>query len=155
LPPLRDRKDDIPLLAGFFLAKYSEQMNKDVTTLSAEAKSVLQDYHWPGNVRELENIIQRHVALADGISIDAVRIQSNAPPPPRSVVMTSVDRELEIPDSGISLEDLLEDFERKHIIEALKKTHGNLTNAAKLLGMSYRSMRYRVKKLGVKEAIRV
>lgn len=155
LPPLRERKDDIPLLAGYFLAKYSEQMNKNVTTLSVGAKSVLQDYHWPGNVRELENIIQRHVALAEGLSIEEVRIQSNAPPPQPTRLASSGENVFEIPDTGINLEDLLEEFERKHIIEALKKTNGNLTNAARLLGMSYRSMRYRVKKLGVKESARV
>ena len=155
LPSLRDRKDDIPLLAGFFLAKYSKQMRKNVTSLSMRAKSVLQDYHWPGNVRELENIIQRHVALTESSGIEEIRIQTNASNavPVRLSLDSGADSK--IPDTGISLEDLLEDFERAYIVESLKKTNGNLTNAAKLLGMSYRSMRYRVQKLGLKETARV
>jgi len=154
LAPLKDRKDDIPLLAGHFLAKYSTQMQKNVTSLSPRAKTVLQDYEWPGNVRELENIIQRHVALADGKTIDDVRLQSAAAP--QQVVVSSVNQgEVMVPDSGINLEEVLEEFERRHIVAALRKTRGNLTNAAKLLGMSYRSIRYRVKKLGITEIARV
>ncbi|MBI4585890.1 MAG: sigma-54-dependent Fis family transcriptional regulator [Planctomycetes bacterium] len=153
LPPLRDRKDDIPLLAGYFLAKYSRQMRKCVTNLSAQARSALLEYDWPGNVRELENIIQRHVALAGGACIETIQIQRHAAPAAIKLASPLAD-ELRIPDAGIELEDLLENFEKAHILEALKKTNGNLTNAAKLLGMSYRSIRYRVKKLGIKEAIR-
>jgi two-component system response regulator PilR (NtrC family) len=149
LPSLRERKDDIPLLAGYFLAKYSRSMGKSVTSLSREAKIALEQSEWPGNVRELENVIQRHVALCQGSCIERIqspRLSRSAQEqaPPRST------RPQMIPETGIHLESLLEDFERKHIQEALKATAGNLTNAAKLLGMSYRSIRYRVKKLGLK-----
>ena len=149
LPPLRDRKDDIPLLAGYFLAKYARQMRKDVTSISDEARETLFRYNWPGNVRELENIIQRHVALCEDSTIRRVEIMVRHP--------TLIESEPEmigerlIPDGGVDLEERLTDCEKKYLREALKISGGNLTNAAKLLGMSYRSMRYRVKKLKVKE----
>jgi two-component system response regulator PilR (NtrC family) len=153
LPALRDRKDDIPLLTGHFLAKYSRQMRKDVTRISDRARQALYDYDWPGNVRELENIIQRHVALSSGDTIENLTISGRpekageaipgSAPPPASL----------IPDDGIDLELELENYERGYLKAALKRTQGNLTNAAKLLGMSYRSIRYRVKKLKVKETV--
>ncbi|HVR76641.1 MAG TPA: sigma-54 dependent transcriptional regulator [Planctomycetota bacterium] len=150
LPALRDRKDDIPLLAGHFLAKYSRQMGKQVIRISDKARQMLYDYDWPGNVRELENVIQRHVALSEGDTIEFLAIKprkSDFLPPrlqaPRSPI---------IPPEGIRLEHEIESFERFYLREALRMTGGNLTSAAKLLGMTYRSIRYRVKKLKIKEA---
>ena len=146
LPPLRARKDDIPLLVGHFLAKYSRQMGKDVTRLAPDALRSLYEYEWPGNVRELENLVQREVALCEGDSIQSFtfcpKAVANLPPAAPGRL---------IPEGGIVLEDELERIEREHLREALQRTGGNLMNAAKLLGMSYRSIRYRVKKLRVKE----
>ncbi len=150
IPALRERKDDIPLLAGYFLAKYSRQMKKDVHTISAGARLGLSEYDWPGNVRELENIIQRHVALCEGHSIDRIQLPdmirsgkpARAPGEPDAAG---------IPPEGFNLLEKMDEYERSFIREALKATGGNLTNAAKILGMSYRSIRYRVKKLGVKQ----
>ncbi|MEM7233068.1 MAG: sigma-54 dependent transcriptional regulator [Planctomycetota bacterium] len=150
LPPLRERKDDIPLLAGFFLAKYSRQMEKKVTQISDSAQNELFRYHWPGNVRELENIIQRHVALCEGSTIEGIqRMRTTSAPADTGVEPTGSDSGV-IPEGGMDLEVRLEAYERKFILAALERTEGNLTNAAKLLGMSYRSMRYRVKKLGIR-----
>ncbi len=148
LPPLRDRKEDIPLLAGYFLARYSRQMRKEVTGISATARLALSEYGWPGNVRELENIIQRHVALCDGKSIERIALPEANPtgqpatesPPPAAMIASD----------GFNLSERLDDYERGFLREALRVTGGNLTNAAKILGMSYRSIRYRVKKLGIK-----
>jgi two-component system response regulator PilR (NtrC family) len=150
LPSLRERKEDIPLLAGFFLAKYARQMQKQVVGISDQAREALCRYDWPGNVRELENIVQRHVALCEGTSIERIqklgkhhsdgRTESTVPAVPRL-----------IPEQGINLEECLADYERAYLREALRMTSGNLTNAARLLGMSYRSIRYRVKKLKVRE----
>lgn len=149
IPPLRDRKDDIPLLAGYFLAKYSRQMKKEVTKISDRAREMLYEYDWPGNVRELENIVQRHVALCEGGSIETLSIRNRSPgavtASPASVGVSL------IPANGISLEQELETYERSYLKEALKLSGGNLTSAAKLLGMTYRSIRYRVKKLKVKD----
>ena len=154
LPPLRDRKDDIPLLTGHFLAKYSRQMRKQVTKISDAARRSLHDYDWPGNVRELENIIQRHVALCEGDTIQSLTISGK----PRTAAdpisqAARPERRESLPAEGFELERELENVERGYLKEALKITQGNLTNAAKLLGMSYRSIRYRVKKLNVKDTV--
>ncbi len=151
IPALRNRKEDIPLLAGYFLAKYSRQMRKDVIAISPAARLSLSEYDWPGNVRELENIIQRHVALCEGNVIEQIHLSSSnrvfqAFPNSKAA------EEAPVFSDGFSLERQIEDYERSYIREALRKTGGNLTNAAKLLGMSYRSIRYRVKKLGMKQA---
>ena len=152
LPPLRERKDDIPLLAGHFLAKHSNKMNKNVRQISDEASTVLFRYHWPGNVRELENIIQRHVALCEGSTIERIAPLSRSvvedAEPPRASVPSA--EGVALPEAGVVLERILEDVERSYLQEALRQTGGNLTNAARLLGMSYRSLRYRVKKLDVR-----
>ena len=154
LPPLRDRKDDIPLLTGHFLAKYSRQMRKQVTKISDAARRSLHDYDWPGNVRELENIIQRHVALCEGDTIQSLTI-SGKPRTAADPISPSArpEKRESLPAEGFELERELENVERGYLKEALKITQGNLTNAAKLLGMSYRSIRYRVKKLNVKDMV--
>jgi two-component system, NtrC family, response regulator PilR len=147
IPPLRERKEDIPLLAGYFLARYSRQMHKDVNTISPAARLALSEYDWPGNVRELENIIQRHVALCEGNAIE--RIELPGARRDRASLTGTRESEHTIPSEGFNLEKRIEDYERGFIREALRATNGNLTNAAKILGMSYRSIRYRVKKLGL------
>jgi two-component system response regulator PilR (NtrC family) len=153
IPPLRVRKEDIPLLAGYFLAKYSRQMKKDVHTISAAARLALSEYDWPGNVRELENIIQRHVALCEGSTIERIQLPDGGRGR-QGAGAAGASAQL-IPSEGISLPERMDDYERGFLREALKATGGNLTNAAKILGMSYRSMRYRVKKLGVKHSERL
>ena len=131
-------------------------MGKNVRSLSTAARASLEHYDWPGNVRELENIIQRHVALCQSERIDEIQCFRGASsvPTTRESSEVSSDTSQLIPETGIDLEELLEDFERRHLKEAIRMTGGNLTNAAKLLGMSYRSIRYRVKKLGLKENAR-
>jgi len=151
LPPLRERKDDIPLLAGYFLAKYARQMGKRVTGITAEARETLRQYDWPGNVRELENVIQRHVALCAGSSIDELQLLRSRSVRGSEPAVEAPQEEAMIPTAGIDLEERLADYERSYLREALRITGGNLTNAARILGMSYRSMRYRVKKLNVRE----
>jgi two-component system response regulator PilR (NtrC family) len=148
LPPLRDRKEDIPLLAGHFLAKYSRRMHKNVRTLAPAAQEALARYDWPGNVRELENVIQRYVALTQGEVIERIDIgkggeEADRPPP------ASAASENALPPEGVDLEALLNDYERSLLVTALKRTDGNMAQAAKILGLSYRSIRYKVKKLGI------
>jgi two-component system response regulator PilR (NtrC family) len=143
LPPLRRRKGDIPLLAGHFIAKHARGMQRPVTGLSPKAMSRLMEYNWPGNVRELENIIQRAIALARGPIIGDVSFVG-------PVRAASAEAEVPlIPETGIDLEARLEEIERKYIKTALERTEGNLTRAAELLGISFRSIRYKVKKLGI------
>jgi len=156
LPPLRARKDDVPLLTGHFLAKYSDRLGKSITRISDRALRTLNAYDWPGNVRELENIIQRHVALCQGDEITTISLGSTLHAENRELPVGSepVDGRL-IPEDGVEMETLLINLEKKYLREAIRISEGNLTNAAKLLGMSYRSMRYRVKKLQVREQPRV
>lgn len=156
LPALRDRKDDIPLLTGHFLARYSRQMKKNVTKISDRARQTLYDYDWPGNVRELENIIQRHVALCEGDTIETLTINGKpfkAADTPSVTSAAAESPQRVLPPQGIDLERELERLEKEYLRKALDVTGGNLTNAAKLLGMSYRSIRYRVKKLKVKDPV--
>jgi DNA-binding NtrC family response regulator len=142
MPPLRHRKEDIPLLAGYFLSKFSKGMNKQVDHFSDRAMRVLMDYDWPGNVRELENIIQRAVALATKPEIDEIELFETLSKPPISQPV--------VPQQGIDLERLISDIEKGYLIEALKASDGNFTKAATLLRMSLRSFRYKMNKYGIK-----
>ncbi len=161
LPALRERQDDIPLLAGHFLARYARAMGKDVRGIAPDAQRALMEYSWPGNVRQLENVIQRHVALCDGEVIESIDLSGREgviseslldAPEPREVGETGVEGAHTglIPEQGIILDDVMDDIERCYLLQALERTDGNLTQAAKILGMSYRSIRYKVKKLGVR-----
>ncbi len=150
LPPLRERREDIPLLAEHFLAKYSEQMEKPVTAVSQPAMDLLTKHEWPGNIRELENVIERAVALESAASIQpeslppAVRgAVARAPQP--SPVTTEV-----LPEGGLDLEARVQEIERGYISQALERENGVQVKAAELLGMSFRSFRYYVKKYNLR-----
>ncbi|MFN0059668.1 MAG: sigma-54-dependent transcriptional regulator [Planctomycetota bacterium] len=152
LPPLRERADDIAMLAGHFIARYAASMNRPVRSLSSRARSALIGYSWPGNVRELENVIQRHVALSEGTEIDSIEL----PGVDRAVATIApavAQGQFEVPAEGILLDDILEEIERRYLTQALEQAEGNLTKAAKILGLSYRSIRYKVKKLGVRDHV--
>jgi two-component system response regulator PilR (NtrC family) len=155
LPPLRDRREDIPLLADHFLEKYAEQMNKPVLTISHEAIVLLQGYGWPGNVRELENVIERAVALEqsptvlpDSLPADVRggRGQPATPCAPEQIAVAP------LPDlgEGFDLEAKGEDFYRHYISLALERAGGVQVRAAEMLGMSFRSFRYYAKKFNVR-----
>lgn len=151
LPPLRDRREDIPLLAGHFLARYAKSMRRPVRRLSDSARVSLLSYDWPGNVRELDNVIQRHVALCEGEVIEDIDLPQCNPARSRSCDAEPESATFRIPDEGMVLDDVLEEVERRYLLNALEKTGGNLTQAARVLGLSYRSIRYKVKKLGIRE----
>ncbi|MDD2724817.1 MAG: sigma-54 dependent transcriptional regulator [Methylovulum sp.] len=139
IPPLRDRIDDIPLLTGHILARLTGDNSPG---LSPSAQEALQQYHFPGNVRELENILERSLALYNGknIEVDDLNLPVSSPQ-----TTTQADYD---PAQG-SLEDYLEDIERKAISAALEDNKWNKTAAAKQLGLSFRSFRYRLKKLNL------
>lgn len=144
LPSLRERKDDIPLLVGHFIARYSARLGKKLTGIRPEAMSILMVYDWPGNVRELENVIERAITVAAGEEISA---EDLARAKEISVGGRPTGREegIELP---VDLPRKMAQIESRHIRAAIGRTGGNLTKAAELLGISFRSLRYRVKKLG-------
>ena len=148
-PPLRDRSEDIPLLANHFLKKYNDKLGKQIASISVEAMDILKKYNYPGNVRELENMIERTVALEAGSTI----LPESLPP----MVNTSTGRkmassnEIEIGDEGLDLDKVIGQIEKELLIKAIHASNGVKKKAAKLLKISFRSMRYRVEKynLGV------
>jgi len=141
LPALRERHEDIPLLAGRFLAMYARSMGKAVTSISREAMEELLDFEWPGNVRELQNTIQRAVALAEGSEIGLEHLAGK-------MKSLGVPSHLEpiIPAEGIDLEGVLGEIEKEYLRRALEATSSNASRAASLLGISERSMRYKLRK---------
>jgi two-component system response regulator PilR (NtrC family) len=144
LPPLRERREDISPLAIHFIGKYSHEMGKDIRGISPKALEILENYHYPGNVRELENIIARCVALETS---NVIR-QETLP----QLVSGKDYLDLETGfSSSAGLDTLLDNVEKKMIEKALRSTGGNKTEAAKLLGITLRSLRYRLAKHGFYE----
>jgi two-component system response regulator PilR (NtrC family) len=142
VPALRERTSDIELLVDHFLALQSEQMGVKPPAVSDAARDALKAYSFPGNVRELENILERTITLCEGDVIDAddLRLPSVAASAGTSDGSTG--------DPG-ELQSYLDDVERERILQALEQTRWNKTKAAKLLGISFRALRYRLKKLDV------
>jgi len=146
VPPLRERGDDIAELAAHFLARLSATYGGERTRLSPAAWAALQRYRFPGNVRELENVLERACTLAEGADISADDLQlrpDSGEPAPASGTRP----DLEPPDG--ELQPYLDEVERKRILGALEKTRWNKTQAARLLGISFRALRYRLDKLGL------
>ncbi|MBK8482702.1 MAG: sigma 54-interacting transcriptional regulator [Proteobacteria bacterium] len=138
VPPLRERKTDIPLLADFFVERYSKSMKKPIRRISTPAIDMLTSYHWPGNVRELENCIERAVLLSD----DSVIHGHHLPPTLQTQDATNT------APKGTLLE-ALEALERELLVEALKRCRGNMAQAARELDITERVMGLRVRKFGV------
>jgi two-component system response regulator PilR (NtrC family) len=141
LPALRERREDVPLLAEHFLSKYSAQMAKPLAGLSQEALAVLQRYEWPGNIRELENVVERAVALERTPTI----LPESLPDHVRGVIPPGTSPVV-LPEAGFDLEQHVRTLERDYLAQALRKAGGVQVRAADLLGMSFRSFRYYAKK---------
>ena len=146
MPPLRDRKEDIPILAAHFLKKYSEELNKNILKISPEALNMLLNYEYPGNVRELQNIIERAVALGNGNELTPQHLSSYLD---EQIQSKRGAIELDIPPEGIDLEKVIEEIERALLLKALNRTKGIKKKAAELLRINFRSMRYRLEKYGL------
>ena len=148
LPPLRERREDIPLLAREFLERFSKSMNKKVEGIDSEAMRRLEVYDWPGNVRELENTVERAVALESSsrVSVEAL------PDRVRNYFQETVPQNghngngIALPPDGLSLEDHIREVERSYLLAALERSGGVRTRAAELLKMTYRSFRHYAKK---------
>ncbi len=144
MPSLRDRIEDIPLLIDFFCRKYQAAGQADPATITPGALKALMNHPFPGNIRELENCIERSLIL------DPAVISENSLPQRLLVSKPPcLTAECDIPESGMMLEPLLEDLEKKYLLKALEKTGGAKKKAGELLGMSFRSFRYRLAKFGL------
>jgi len=148
VPALRERSADIPEIAEAILTRLARRLNATAPKLSAETVQTLQAYRYPGNVRELENVLERALTLSTTGSItpEHIRLRTGPPPaaaePPAHIGPSAA-------EGGAALGTQLEGIERDAIVKALEKTRYNKTAAAKLLGMSFRALRYRIKKLGI------
>ena len=145
MPALRELQDDIPRLAAAMLARHANDAR--ALRLSPQAEAALQAYRFPGNVRELENILERAVALAGGdeIGVDDLQLPADSANPSAADQGAGMD--------GLPLPERLEAIERKAILEALEQARYNQTAAAKLLGISFRALRYRIQRLGIKQEL--
>jgi Nif-specific regulatory protein len=138
MPPLRERKTDILLLADFFLEKYARENKKDIKRLSTPAIDMLAEYHWPGNVRELENCIERAVLLCEEGVVNSYHLPPTLQTGTESNTLPSV-----------SIEDAVANLEREMLIDALKNTRGNVTKAAELVQTTVRKFSYKAQNYGI------
>jgi transcriptional regulator with GAF, ATPase, and Fis domain len=137
LPPLRERKDDIPLLVGCFLTRMAKKLGKALTGLSDDAMARVMRYSWPGNVRELQNVIERAAILARGPIVEIDEALEQRPQPGDQPLPATT----------------LQDVERAHILRVLAETHGIIEGprgAARILGLHPNTLRFRLQKLGIK-----
>jgi DNA-binding NtrC family response regulator len=146
LPPLRDRRDDIAAMVRRFIGRANAAHKRAVRDVSEEAMDLLRQYDWPGNVRQLESIIERAVLLAEG---DRIEI-GDLPNEIRFRSSTADTLGIDIPTEGIDIEQV----ERALILQAMEKSNGVIARAAKLLGLSYRTLQYRLEKFGLKKESR-
>jgi len=143
LPPLRDRKEDIPLLIETFVRREAQRLGHEVAGPSAQALDALMDYDWPGNVRELKNVIERAAVLACGESIDMPHL-----PPILSISSTSY---VCLPNEDVDFDREMENFERRLILHAFEKSERVKAKAAKMLGIDRNRFRYKLEHFGIKD----
>jgi two-component system response regulator PilR (NtrC family) len=149
MPPLRERAEDVPVLVQHFVERFAVEYGKPVRGATPEAMRLLGAYRYPGNVRELQNVIERAVALEPGTLITPAslpeRVQGEIVASPGEV------EEIDVPEEGVDLEARLAAVERRYLEKALSTSGGNRTQAARLLGITFRSLRYRLVKFGMDE----
>lgn len=141
VPPLRERRDDVPVLIDFFLKKHTRNTSRLVRGLTPETRRLMQDYSWPGNVRQLESAIERAILLCEGDLITLEDLPLEVRQESRPVSETA----FKLPVGGIAFEDV----ERSLIMQAMEQTDYNITKAAKLLGLTFRTLQYRLEKFGI------
>jgi DNA-binding NtrC family response regulator len=143
IPPLRSRRDDIPTLVEFFIGKHAADSNRRITGLAPSARNLIMGYNWPGNVRQLESAIERAILLCEGEQLGVedlpVEIRQQAAP--------AAAFSFKLPPEGISFDEV----EKSLIVQAMEQTNWNITRAAKLLDLSFRTLQYRLEKFGIKK----
>ncbi len=144
IPPLRNRRDDIPPLIDFFIAKHSAGSHRPIRGLTPGARNLIMGYSWPGNVRQLESAIERAMLLCEGNEIEV----EDLPVEIRQEGTSAAAFNFKLPPEGISFDEV----ERSLITQAMEQTNWNITRAAKLLGLSFRTLQYRLEKFGIKKA---
>jgi formate hydrogenlyase transcriptional activator len=132
LPPLRDRREDVPLLIRYFMDEYAQRMNKGIDTIPHAAMDAMQRYSWPGNSQELQNFIARAVILTSGPALEAPLWELR-----------------QVDDTNVSEPTTLEEAERSHILRILEETNGRLAPAAQLLGVPRTTLFYKIRRLGI------
>src|SRR6185312_3293721 len=164
LPPLRERLDDLPVLANHFVTKFARQMGIAPAGIAADGLAKLREYNWPGNVRELENIVERAMILARGAALGAQHLdfvrrmpsatnQSGSLPVVPAVASSSGPTLAPATDDGKSLAERLLDSERKEIVAAVEKSRGNIASAARTLGINRSTLYYRLRKHGLEHLL--
>jgi DNA-binding NtrC family response regulator len=143
VPPLRERREDIPVLIDYFLKKHTRNTSRLVRGLTPETRKLMVSYSWPGNVRQLESAIERAILLCEGDEITLDDLPSEV----RHEVGPAAEGMFKLPAEGINFEDV----ERNLITQAMEQTDYNITKAAKLLGLTFRTLQYRLEKFGIKK----
>jgi transcriptional regulator with PAS, ATPase and Fis domain len=143
VPPLRERREDIPVLIDYFLKKHTRNTSRLVRGLTPDTTSLMHNYTWPGNVRQLESAIERAILLCEGdlITVDDLPLEV------RQEARPAAEGAFKLPAEGISFEDV----ERSLIMQAMEQTDYNITKSAKLLGLTFRTLQYRLEKFGIKK----
>jgi DNA-binding NtrC family response regulator len=144
VPPLRERREDIQVLIDFFLKKHTRNTSRLVRGLTPETKRIMHDYPWPGNVRQLESAIERAILLCEGDMITP----EDLPLEVQQETKTTTAGAFKLPPEGISFEEV----EKNLILQAMDQTEYNITKAAKLLGLTFRTLQYRLEKFGIKRS---
>jgi len=143
VPPLRERREDIPVLIDFFLKKHTKNTSRLISGLTPETKKLMLDYSWPGNVRQLESAIERAILLCEN---DQITVE-DLPLEVRQDAKPAAEGAFKLPPEGINFEDV----ERDLIVQAMEQTDYNITKSAKLLGLTFRTLQYRLEKFGIKK----
>ena len=144
LPPLRERKEDLPLLINHFLEVYSKENNKEITGITEDVMEILEEYGWPGNIRELENLIERAVVLTKSKLITRTSL-----PPFFLETRKREEKLFSVSANELNLKDQIQSYQRKAIIEALRETKGVQIRAASLLGMKPTTLNEMIKRLKI------